>query len=118
MALVQKLVVHDASEASPLLPQHVALVNEDGTEFSGGGSYTLPSSDVSTLGGVKVSAQNLGGMNAVDTYINDGVIKGRVPNASSGTPGLVKQAAHVDGASGTVQQVVDALVAAGIMAGA
>ena len=36
--LVQKFVVHSVSEASPLLPQHVALVNEDGTEFGGGQS--------------------------------------------------------------------------------
>ena len=28
--LVQKFVVHPASDASPLLPQHVALVGEDG----------------------------------------------------------------------------------------
>lgn len=36
--------------------------------------------------------------------------------ASPTTPGLVKQAAHVDGADGTIAQLVDALVAAGIMA--
>lgn len=35
-ALVQTMVVEDASKASPLLPQHVALVNPDGTPFSGG----------------------------------------------------------------------------------
>lgn len=37
-------------------------------------------------------------------------------SASPTTPGLVKQAAHVDEASGTVADLVDALVAAGIMA--
>lgn len=37
-------------------------------------------------------------------------------SATPTTPGLVKQAAHVDGATGTVADVVDALVAAGLMA--
>lgn len=36
--------------------------------------------------------------------------------ATTAAAGLVKQAAHVDETSGTVQQVVQALVAAGIMA--
>lgn len=36
--------------------------------------------------------------------------------ASPTTPGLVKQAAHVDGTTGTIADLVDALVAAGIMA--
>ena len=39
-----------------------------------------------------------------------------LPAATTNTLGGVKQAAHVDGASGTVQNIVDALVAAGIMA--
>nr|DAJ99477.1 MAG TPA: Head fiber protein [Caudoviricetes sp.] len=41
-----------------------------------------------------------------------------LPAATTSAFGGVKQAAHVDGASGTVQQIVDSLVAAGIMAGA
>lgn len=36
--------------------------------------------------------------------------------ASPTTPGLVKQAAHVDGTAGTIADLVGALVAAGIMA--
>ena len=40
-----------------------------------------------------------------------------LPAATTSALGGVKQAAHVDGASGTVQQIVDSLVAAGIMAG-
>ena len=36
--------------------------------------------------------------------------------ASPTTPGLVKQAAHVDGTTGTIADIVSALVAAGIMA--
>ena len=47
--------------------------------------------------------------------IADGVLP---TNATTATPGLVKQATHVDGASGTVQNIVDALVTAGIMASA
>ena len=34
--LIQKLVVHEGSEASDLMPMHVALVNEDGSDFGGG----------------------------------------------------------------------------------
>lgn len=34
--LVQKYVVHPGAEASDLLPQHVALVKEDGSDFGGG----------------------------------------------------------------------------------
>ena len=37
-------------------------------------------------------------------------------SASPTTPGLVKQAAHVDTTTGTIGDLVDALVAAGIMA--
>lgn len=37
-------------------------------------------------------------------------------SASPTAPGLVKQAAHVDGTTGTIADLVDALVAAGIMA--
>ena len=33
--LVQKLIVHPGAEASGLLPQHVALVNDDGSDFGG-----------------------------------------------------------------------------------
>lgn len=37
-------------------------------------------------------------------------------SATPTTPGLVKQASHVDGATGSVADIVAALVAAGIMA--
>lgn len=45
--------------------------------------------------------------------IADGVIP---TNATKEKAGLVKQAAHVDGTSGSVQDIVNALVTAGIMA--
>ena len=47
-----------------------------------------------------------------------GVIPAAPGNATASTPGLVKQAAHVDPTSGTVQDVVNALISAGIMASA
>lgn len=37
-------------------------------------------------------------------------------NATTTKPGLVKQAAHVDGGTGTVSDIITALVAAGLMA--
>lgn len=37
-------------------------------------------------------------------------------HASPTTPGLVKQAAHVDKTTGRVSDVIDALIAAGLMA--
>lgn len=33
--LVQKLVVHGGDDASGLMPMHVALVNDDGSDFGG-----------------------------------------------------------------------------------
>lgn len=35
--IVQKVIVHEDADASPLLPMHAALFNEDGTPFTGGG---------------------------------------------------------------------------------
>lgn len=48
--LVQKYVVHPGDEASSLLPQHVALVNEDGSDFGG---ETPGNATTSTAGLVK-----------------------------------------------------------------
>lgn len=62
MPLVQKFIVEDAEKASSLLPAHVALVNPDGTPYTG------------------------------------------------------PVVAHVDPSTGTVQQIIEALIAAGIMA--
>ena len=62
MPLVQKFIVEDIDKASPLLPQHIALANADGSAYTG----------------------------AV--------------------------AAHVDPDTGTVKEVIQSLIAAGIMA--
>lgn len=56
---------------------------------------------------------------AAGTINADKLAPGVMPtNATTGVAGLVKQAAHVDPSSGTTQQVIEALVAAGVMAGA
>ncbi len=93
MAEATIMNAHIETDAGPDT-QHTVRLHIDNPDALGGGGeqYELPTADVSTLGGVKVSVANLGGMNAVDTYINDGVVKGRVPNAGASTPGLVKQA--------------------------
>lgn len=69
----------------------------------------------------KASTSADGLMSKEDKAKLDGVASGAnnyvLPAANTTTIGGVKQAAHVDGASGTVQQIVDSLVAAGIMAG-
>ena len=70
----------------------------------------------------KASTSADGLMSKEDKAKLDGVASGAnayvLPAATASTLGGVKQAAHVDGASGTVQQIVDSLVAAGIMASA
>lgn len=86
------VIVDEPADGQAVTPVHIE--NPEAIE-GGGDEYELPTADVDTLGGVKVSANDLGGMNAVDTYIDDGVVKGRVPNADASTPGLVKQAASV-----------------------
>ena len=68
----------------------------------------------------KASTSADGLMSKEDKSKLDGVASGAnnytLPAANTTTIGGVRQAAHVDGASGTVQQIVDALVNAGIMA--
>lgn len=48
--LVQKVIVHEDADVSPLLPMHVALYNEDGTPFTGGGA--APAAATTTTAGV------------------------------------------------------------------
>lgn len=70
----------------------------------------------------KATAEADGLMSKEDKSKLDGVASGAnnyvLPAATTSALGGIKQAAHVDGTSGTVQQIVDSLVAAGIMAGA
>lgn len=88
--------------------EEVAVFDEDGTPLDppagGGGSAEIADGAVTTakLADDAVTAEK----------IADGVLPTAATTAKAG---LVKQATHVDGASGTVQQIVDALVNAGIM---
>lgn len=50
--IVQKVVVHKDADASPLLPMDVALFNEDGTPYEGGGAATV-NATTTTAGLVK-----------------------------------------------------------------
>ena len=56
--LVQKVIVHEDADVSPLLPMDVALYNEDGTPFTGGGA--APAAATTTTAGIvkKASATN------------------------------------------------------------
>ena len=123
--------------------EEVAVFDEDGTPLDPPGSgegATISDGSVTTAklaakavtkdkiadgviptvpGKASTSADGL--MSKEDKAKLDGVASGAnnyvLPAANTTTIGGVKQAAHVDGASGTVQQIVDALVNAGIMAG-
>lgn len=66
----------------------------------------------------KIKGGNVTGYNiANDTVTADKLKSGVLPtNATKATPGLVKQAAHVNPSDATVQQVAQALIDAGIMA--
>ena len=107
----------------------VALFDEDGTPLdppaSGGGSAAIADSSVTTAkladGAVnsrKIQDGSITGSDLANNAVTaDKIASGVLPtNATKENAGLVKQAAHVDGTSGTVQQIVDSLVAAGIMA--
>ena len=48
--LVQKVIVHEEADVSPLLPMDVALYNADGTPFSGGGA--APGNATTTTAGL------------------------------------------------------------------
>lgn len=88
--------------------EEVAVFDEDGTPLdpptSGGGGGVADGS---------VTTAKLADKAVTAAKIADGVLP---TNATTAKAGLVKQATHVDGTSGTVQQIVDSLVAAGIMA--
>lgn len=51
--LTQTLVITGEKAVPGPLAQRVALVNPDGTPFSGGEAYVLPAATASELGGVK-----------------------------------------------------------------
>lgn len=83
-----------------------------------GGGGTVADSSVTTdkLAPNAVTNDKIANGTIQAEKLASGVIPTPPANATTEAAGLVKQAAHVDETSGTVQQVVQALVAAGIMA--
>lgn len=82
------------------------------------GSVTTEKLADNSVTSTKIKAGNVTGYNiATGTVTADKIASGVLPtNATKEKAGLVKQAAHVDPSSGTVTQVVNALIAAGLMA--
>ena len=62
-SLIQKFIVHSGSEASSLMPQHVALVTEDGDDFGGG---SAPSDATTSKAGVVKKASNTAAVSSAD----------------------------------------------------
>lgn len=61
--IVQKVIVHEDTDASPLLPMDVALFNEDGTPFTGG---SAPSDATTSKAGVVKKASNTAAVSSAD----------------------------------------------------
>ena len=107
----------------------LAVFDEDGTPLdpptSGGGTIGDSSVTTNKLANNAVTEAKIASNAVTTTKIADDAVTaakiadGVLPtNATKEKAGLVKQAAHVDGASGSVQDIVNALVTAGIMASA
>lgn len=62
--ILQKVIVHEDADASPLLPMDVALFNEDGTPFTGGGS--APSDATTSKAGIVKKASNTAAVSSAD----------------------------------------------------
>lgn len=118
--LIQKLVVHEGSEASDLMPMHVALVNEDGSDFGGDGGEAAT---VDTLGGATETGKSLmkasdaaaarsaigAGTSSFSGSYNDLSGKPTIPTAATTTAaGIVKKSSAVSAVAST-----DAAAAAG-----
>lgn len=61
--IVQKVIVHEDADASPLLPMDVALFNEDGTPYGGG---STPSDATTSKAGVVKKASNTASVSTAD----------------------------------------------------
>jgi len=107
--------------------EEVAVFDEDGTPLdpptSGAGEIANGSVTTEKLADNAVNSRKIqdgsitGSDLASKAVTADKIADGVLPTAATtAKAGLVKQATHVDGASGTVQQIVDSLVTAGIMA--
>lgn len=65
--LVQAVIVHEDAEASPLLPMHAALFNEDGTPFSGGGA--APGNATTTTAGLVKKSSAVDAVASADAVV-------------------------------------------------
>ena len=105
--LIQKFVVHDGSEASDLMPMHIALVNEEGEPYGGGGGEAAT---VDTLGGATETGKSLmkasdaeaarsaigAGTSSFSGSYDDLTGKPTIPTAATTTAaGLVKKSSAV-----------------------
>lgn len=110
---IAELAVFDAS-GKPVDPP-----TSGGAEIANG-SVTTEKLANGAVTSDKIKSGNVTGYNiAAGTVTKDKIASGVLPtNATKEKAGLVKQAAHVDPSSSTVTQVVNALIAAGLMASA
>ena len=105
--LIQKFVVHEGSEASDLMPMHIALVNEEGEPYGGGGGEAAT---VDTLGGATETGKSLmkasnaaaarsaigAGTSSFSGSYDDLTSKPTIPTAATTTvAGLVKKSSAV-----------------------
>lgn len=70
MPLVQKFIVEDASKASSILPQHVALVNPDGSPVDLGG--TVYGAATTTKAGLVKKASGVAAVASADPAVAAG----------------------------------------------
>jgi hypothetical protein len=103
------------TEDEPSKGQHVEEVHIEGLP-SGGSTPGANTITTEMLQANAVTNDKIADETIQAAKLASGVIPAAPGNATTATPGLVKQAAHVDGADGAA--IVSALVAAGIMAGA
>lgn len=83
--LVQKFIVEDVEKASSLMPAHIALVNPDGTPWTGGGgSAEIADGSITTA---KIADDAV-----TADKIADGVIPTVPGAATTSAQGLVKKA--------------------------